>query len=129
MTTLSADEVRKRALVRGSSMSWVDLLKSEAVANEVANRAWAYLASHGYGRRERRHVVQVRRSVTWEGTWLVRVLLPGVRLPDRMPGGKASNNAHTKAALEALQASYTPSDLVASWSNNDAPHWRKGGTR
>lgn len=113
MSTIGRDEIQGRALNRGGNLSWVDLLRSEAVAKRVADKAWDYLVANGYGKRERHHTVQVNQSASHPGTWLVRVLLPGVSL--HVPGGREVNLRQRNDAIAALSAAYTNDDLVTSY--------------
>lgn len=99
MTTLSKEFILNNAITRGRNLSWVQFLKSKKVAEAVADKVWAYLVNHGCGKKNRKNILEVRPSERFTGTWKVRV-----------------NWLRSEVAVAALQASYTPDDLVDQWS-------------
>lgn len=109
MTTIGSEMIQRRALSVGGSLSWVQFLKSQQVAEQVADRVWAYLVANGYGRLQREHTVRVKESERFPGTWMVRV---------RLHLRSVTSSRRDTAAMEAaLKGAYTTADLVASYTH------------
>lgn len=110
----SAAEIRKRALKKGGPWSTVSFLKSKQVAEKVRDNTVKQLRLQGVKDPEDKAVVELSRI--YQGTWSVRVRLPGVQLSSRMPGGPESNKRWSNIAVRALRAAYSDGDLLTSWS-------------
>ena len=111
MTTIDGEMIQRRALTVGDSLSWVQFLKSQKVAEQVADRVWTYLVANGYGRLQREHTVRVKESERFPGTWMVRLTLRSVAR--RIEGSRRDK----MASEAALKGAYTVDDLVPSYTH------------
>ncbi len=114
MTTLSSELIQERALQIGAGLSSLQFLRSQKVAEEVADRVWTYLVSNGYGRLQREHTVRVKESERFPGTWMVRLTL---RSGIRRPGAAEGYRRDEMAAEAAFKGAYAVGDLVSSYTH------------
>lgn len=109
---LNKQQIEQKAAYGGPSGCGVDLLKTKAVADKVADQLWQNLRE-GNKTLERRFV-QVLPSIDYPGTWLVRYRC--IPLTYRAAGAKETNARRGEAMKRAAKASYSSSDLVDSWT-------------
>ena len=107
----SKQQIQKMAARGSANGCSVDFLKSQAVAEEVAEKLWQCLRKEKSSL-ERRQVT-VHPSVEHTGTWLVRYRC--IPLARNVPGAREINARRGEAMQRAVNASYSSSDLVDSW--------------
>lgn len=110
--SLSKQTIEKTASYGGASGCAVDFLKSQAVAEKVADTLWQNLRKGN--RSLERSRVKVLPSVMHAGTWMVRYRC--IPLASGVPGAKAINARRGGAIKQAVKASYASGDLVDSWT-------------
>jgi len=110
---LNKRQIEQKAAYGGASGCRVDLLKTEAIANEVADRLWQNLRESN--KTLERRFVNVLPSMEYPGTWLVRYRR--IRMPSGAAGARETNARRGEAMKRAVMASYSSSDLVDSWTS------------
>lgn len=110
---LNKQQIEKKASRGGSSGCSVDFLKSEEVAEKVADALWQNLRKTI--KNLERRFVKVMPSIDYPGTWRVRYLC--VPMASLAPSAKTINARRGEAMKQAAKASYSSDDLVDSWTS------------
>lgn len=105
--------IEKHASWGGANGCEIDFLKSEAVANAVADKLYQNLRKE-YSKSIERKSIKVSRSLAHAPTWRVKYMR--VPLPSR-PQFMSTNTRNSDAIKRAVKASYSSADLVDKWSS------------
>lgn len=111
MPGYTREQIREHAR-RGNSITF---LKSQRVAEAVGKKVEAELIRQKVGGAQ----VEVRQDSRHPGAWIVWVMHITHHTPrssDMARAHSAINSAESRAISEILDRSYTPEDLLTSWS-------------